>query len=393
MTTGTDQRGLFLCNVGGFLLVFKSCLTFLFFRSNPQLGTGVRLAGTLTWLLIVIGYSIVNPPRRPEHSLRHKPLQWIVIYLGFAALSLMWTTSNSLAVAGGYWAGTAADVATVYLLLRYPPVEENARRVMYGFIAGIAVVALIAWFAPAMEDMRLGNEDFLHPNLIGFEFAIGTLIAAYLAQQKKIWTWVAVGFAVTMIRTLSKGAIVGFLFAGLYYLLRGLNISRKARIYIGLASTLVLTCFWGLLEAYLDLYTQGSNLETLTGRTYIWSQSLEIILEKPWFGHGFDSFRWIFPPFGDFLPRHAHNEVIQQLFAYGIVGTLIVVGIYWTFYCQVRGSANTGLKSLAMAVLILVLVRGLVDTDQFELCFPLWLVTMFSVSLSNATGSKAQYLV
>ncbi len=30
-----------------------------------------------------------------------------------------------------------------------------------------------------------------------------------------------------MIRTLSKGTIVAFLFAGLYYLLRGLKISRK----------------------------------------------------------------------------------------------------------------------------------------------------------------------
>jgi len=46
------------------------------------------------------------------------------------------------------------------------------------------------------------------------------------------------------------------------------------------------------------------------------------------------------------------------------------------------------LKSLAMAVLILVLVRGVVDTDQFELCFPLWLMTMFSVALSNSNLSK-----
>lgn len=393
MTTSTDQPGFFLCNVGGFFLVFKSCLTLLFFRSNPQFGTGVRLAGTLTWLLIVIGYSIVNPPRRLEHSVRGRPLQWIVIYLGLAASSLMWTTAGSLAVAAAYWAGSVADVATVYLLLRYSPVKENARRIMYGFLAGAAVVAMVAWFSPALDDMRLGDEDFLHPNLIGFQFAIATLIAAYLAQRKKVWTWVAVGFGVTMIRTLSKGAIVGFLFAGLYYLLRGMNISRKARIYVGLASTFVLMCFWGLLEAYLDLYTQGSNLETLTGRTYIWSQSLEIALEKPWFGHGFDSFRWIFPPFGDFQPRHAHNEVIQQLFTYGIVGMLIVVGIYWAFYRQIRVSPNTGLKSLAMALLILALVRGLVDTDQFEMCFPLWLMTMFSVSLSNATSSKAQYLV
>jgi O-antigen ligase len=322
-----------------------------------------------------------------------KSLQWIVVYLGLAALSLTWTTANQLVVAAGYWAGAAADVAIVYLLLRYSPVDENTRRVMRGFIVGAGVVAVIAWLAPATDDMRLGNEDFLHPNLIGFEFAIGTLMAAYLAQQQKIWAWAATGLGVTMIRTLSKGAIVGFLFASLYYLLRGLKISRRTRVCIGLASAFILMCFWGLLEAYLDLYTERNNLETLTGRTYIWSQSLEIALERPWFGHGFDSFRWVVPPFGHFLARHAHNEMIQQFFAYGIVGISIVIGIYWSFYRQIRGSRNTGLRSLAMAVLILVLVRGLVDTDQFELCFPLWLMTLFSSSLSSFNRPKTPYLV
>ena len=106
-------------------------------------------------------------------------------------------------------------------------------------------------------------------------------------------------------------------------------------------------------------------------------------MERPWFGYGFDSFRWVVPPLGEFQPGHAHNELIQQFFAYGIVGLIVVGAVYWTFYRQVRVSRNTGLKSLAMAMLILVLVRGLVDTDRFQLCFPLWLVTMLSMALAR----------
>jgi exopolysaccharide production protein ExoQ len=383
-----DQHGLLWCTIGGFLLAFKGSLTFLFFRSDPQSGAGTTVAVTLGWLLLAAGYSVLDPPPQPLRADNAGALRWIMVYLGLAAASLVWTTTNSIAVATGYWAATAADVAAMWLLLRYQPVQQNAVRIMQGFILGAAVVAIIAWSAPAMEDMRLGHEDFLHPNLIGFEFAIAALFSAYLAQQKRVWTWAAVGFAVTMIRTLSKGTIVGFLLAGLYYLLRGLKISRKTRIYVGLASTVVLICFWGLLEAYLDLYTEtSSNLETLTGRTYIWTQSLDIAMEKPWFGHGFDSFRWVFPPFEDFQPWHAHNELIQQLFAYGFVGVLISAGVYWAFYRQVRGSRNRGMRSLAMAMLVLVLVRGLVDTDRFELCFPLWLMTMLSMTLANSAVS------
>ena len=104
--------------------------------------------------------------------------------------------------------------------------------------------------------------------------------------------------------------------------------------------------------------------------------------------HGFDSFRWVFPPIEDFQPWHAHNELIQQLFAYGLVGLVIVVGVYLAFYREVRVSRDMGLKSLAMAMLILVLVRGLVDTDRFELCFPLWLMTMLSIALTRTSVSQ-----
>jgi O-antigen ligase len=252
------------------------------------------------------------------------------------------------------------------------------------------VVAVIAWAAPAMDDMRLGHEDFLHPNLIGFEFALAALFSAYLAQKHRAWSWVSAGFVVTTIRTLSKGTIVGFLVASLYYFLHGLKISRKTRIYIGVAGAAVLLGFWGLLEAYLDLYTQGTNLETLTGRTYIWTTALDLTTDKPWLGHGFDSFRWVFPPFENFQPWHAHNEWIQQLFAYGVIGLVVVIAVYISFYQRVRASRNAPLKSLATAILILVLVRGLVDTDRFELCFPLWLMTMLSIALAgNSAPSLA----
>jgi exopolysaccharide production protein ExoQ len=364
------------------MLAFRSCLTYLFFQSSPQAGTAVRLGGSVAWLLAVIAYIILEPPDSHTRLRRSSALQWIALYLALAGVSLFWTTTGSLTIEVGYWAGLLADVASVYLLLRYEPVETNVRRIMRGYVVGASLVAILAWSAPAMDDMRLGNEDFLHPNFIGFQFAIGALAAGYLAQRRKAWGWVAAALGITMIRTLSKATIVAFLFAGLYYLLRGLKIGRKVKAWIAVVSSAVLLSFWGLMEAYFDVYSQGSNVETLTGRTYIWSQSLDFSLEKPWLGHGFDSFRWVFPSFNQFLPNHAHNELLQQMFAYGIVGLLVVIGVYLSFYRQIRSSRQSALRSFAMAVLILVLVRGLVDTDQFDLGFPLWLMTMLSIALT-----------
>jgi O-antigen ligase len=286
----------------------------------------------------------------------------------------------------------AADVTGVWLLLRYEPVEENIARLLQGFLVGAGVVAVVAWTAPVMEDLRLGDDELLHPNLIGFEFAIAVLLASYLAQRNRWWRWVAVAFGITTVRTLSKGAIISFLFASLYYVLRGLKLHGKTRLYVSLASSITLACFWSLFEAYLDLYTQGNSIETLTGRTYIWSKSFEIAIEKPWLGHGFDSFRWIFPPFQNFQPWQAHNEAIQQLFTYGVVGLALVIGIYITFYRRIRVSSNGALKPVATAILILVLVRGLVDTDRFETCFPLWLMVLLSVGLARKSVTLAETL-
>lgn len=383
VVTATSERGAFLCRATGFLIAFKACITFLWFQSNPKLGAAVEVSGMIAWLSVAISFTVINPPQSVHRLGIPRALQWSLVYVALAGISLMWTAAGSLSAAVAYWAGTAAEVAVVVLLLSDEPIENNVERIMQGFIGGAGFLVLIAWYAPAMDDMRLGNEEFMHPNLIGFEFAIAAFFAVYLSKNNKSWGWVAFGFVVTMVRTLSKGTIVGFIFAGLYYLVGGLKTSRKVRLYVGLTSTAVLTCFWGLLETYLDLYTQGSNLETLTGRTYIWSQALDLAVERPWFGYGFDSFRWVVPPLGEFQPGHAHNEVIQQFFAYGIVGLIVVGAVYWTFYRQVRVSRNTGLKSLAMAMLILVLVRGLVDTDRFQLCFPLWLVTTLSMALAR----------
>jgi exopolysaccharide production protein ExoQ len=388
--TQETSSGLVLCNIAGFLLAFKGSLTFLLFQSSPQTGAGVTAAITLGWTLLVVGYTVLDPRDLSAVGSASRVPRWILIYLALAGASLAWTTTNSVPVAATYWVATCADVAAISILLGYPPIQENTIRIMHGFIAGAAVVAVIAWAAPAMDDMRLGHEDFLHPNLIGFEFALAALFSAYLAQKHKAWSWVCAGFVVTTIRTLSKGTIVGFLVASLYYFLHGLKISRKTRIYIGVAGAAVLLGFWGLLEAYLDLYTQGTNLETLTGRTYIWTTALDLTTDKPWLGHGFDSFRWVFPPFENFQPWHAHNEWIQQLFAYGVIGLIVVIAVYISFYQRVRASRNAPLKSLATAILILVLIRGLVDTDRFELCFPLWLMTMLSIALAgNSAPSLA----
>jgi exopolysaccharide production protein ExoQ len=375
-------HGRVICLVCGFVFSIRVALTFLFFQSNPQAGTAVTLALSLVLSTAAVFLTLTFPLAgrcwsRPALSTQ----RWVLCYLGLSAVSLLWTTTKSVPVALGYLLGTAADVFTAWLLFR-EDAEERATSIMRGFVTGASIVAAIAWCIPVTEELRLGNDDFLHPNAIGFVFAIAVLLAMFLSASSRAWTWVAIALGATLLRTLSKASIIAFIAAALYYILWGARISRSAKVKIAVVANLILLTFWGVLESYLDFYTEGSRAETLTGRTYIWAQALDIAMDKPWFGHGFYSFRWVFPQFRfDFEAWHAHNELLQQFFSFGVVGVLVVVALYWALGRQVRASSDGRLKALAIAMLIFALVRGLVDTERFDLSFPLWAIVMFSAAL------------
>lgn len=378
-----------LPNIVGFVFAFRISLTFLFFQSDPAQGSAATVLLSVVLFLTALMRRSIDPLESRDGISLPLTVWWIGIYLVLVLCSLAWTTVPSLPDATAYWLAMAADVGTILLLVYYRPMARQAHHIMQGFVIGTSMVGVIAWCIPAMDDLRLGNEDFLHPNAIGFELAIAALFAFYLAHSRKYWTWFAAGLAITLLRDLSKTCIAAFVLAALFYLLQDSQLGCRSRIAIGAGVTLVVVSFWTILEAYADIYSQSTNVETLTGRTVIWATSLEIALEKPWIGHGFYSFRWTVPLFGDFEAGHAHNELLQQFFAYGVLGVAVVVILYWVFFRQIRATPSCGLKTLALALLIFALVRGLVDTERFDLSYPLWLIALLSASLYGVAMGEA----
>jgi hypothetical protein len=81
---------------------------------------------------------------------------------------------------------------------------------------------------------------------------------------------------------------------------------------------------------------------------------------------------------GPFEARHAHNELLQQFYAYGVAGVFMVIALYTSFYRHVTKLSASPLKALMFSFLVFVLVRGLADTEPFDLSLPLWAMIMFS---------------
>lgn len=356
-----------------------------FFDAEPQLGVGVNLMLNYFFLIVATFLSFGPGARKASWFCSMASFRWALAFIAFSGCSLLWTKSVSLSAAIAFWCAMASDFLIVVLLLRIGDIRETVNPLMSGYVWGSSAIALIAWLMPAQSDLRLGDEDYLGANQIGYACALAFLFAQYLMRKGVSGLRIpAVFLAVTMLRSLSKTTIVAFFVAQAFLLLRDKNISAKAKLLIGCIATAVLATFWGLLTAYYDVYTHaGNQAETLTGRIGIWAFILNEALQQPWIGHGFHSVWKVIPPFGIFEARHAHNELLQQFYAYGAIGVCIFVCLYSSVFREIRRMQSGSIRILLFAILLFVVVRGMADTEVFDLSLPLWAIALIGSTIAD----------
>jgi O-antigen ligase len=250
---------------------------------------------------------------------------------------------------------------------------------------------------PAQSDLRLGDEQFFNTNEIGNLCAFAIFFVQYLMRRNDgKWRFPMFLLVITLLRSLSKTTLVAFVISESFLIIRDRSMSRKTKMLLAISAVILIFAFWGLFEAYYDIYTTaGNQAETLTGRTAIWLYAVNAVSDHPWtlwVGHGFDSWWKVVPPFGgeQFEARHAENEVLQQFYAYGVVGVVTLVGLYGSLYRQLRRIPKSPTKLLFLSVLIFIIVRGLAEADAFDLLLPLWSMILISVLVDHEIDSDQE---
>jgi exopolysaccharide production protein ExoQ len=321
-----------------------------------------------------------------------RTLRWVILYLTFSGCSFFWTASVSVAASALYWFSLVGDVAIVILLVRGAATEQAVNSLLKGYIGGSCALAAIAWMMPTAEDLRLGDLSYFNTNQIGNLCALSLLMCGLLvARGDRVWRLVPWLMGITLLRSLSKATLAAFLACLLYRFIRDASIPRRKKWLLASAMVVLTFSFGSLLSAYYHVYaTAGSQAETLTGRTAIWAWTFDASLKKPWFGNGFDAMWKVAPPFGGelFEARHAENELLQQFFAYGISGLLMLIGIYGSLYRRIRALPVGPERFALTAFLLYVAIRGLAEAEPFDLLLPLWLVTAFAFLLQQ--GGRLQ---
>lgn len=362
--------------------VFIILISVRFLALEPYIGAVAGLALNFLLFCVVVLDQIGRPPLLNRGVFTGPGRRWVFCFFALSACSLGWSATVSIPAAVAFWCAMAADTAVVVLLLRVYSVEEVAADLMTGFVCGACLVAAVAWIMPVQSDLRLGDEELLGPNQIAYVCAVAFFFSQYLTRiAGRRWSWATVLLGVTVVRALSKTTITALLVAQAYLFLRDRSLTRKARVLMLLGLVIVIGVFWNLFFSYLDVYSNaGNQAESLTGRLGLWAIFLDQALQHPLIGHGFHSAWKVIPPFGPdrFEARHAHDEVLQQFYAYGIVGVVVLVGLYGSFFRTVRTLPIGRLRTWLISLFLFVLVRGLADTEPFDLSLPLWSIVLFS---------------
>lgn len=373
----------------GFFFAFRAVIVLLMVRvflAEPQTGAALTLA--LNYLLVIAAAAVSVGPARLSlpAMLRVDPMRWVMAFLMLAGLSMLWTQAASLAAAAAYWCGMAADLLVILLLARVCSARDIVLSLAKGYVWGACTFAAIAWLLPAQSDLRLGDEELLGPNQIAFICAFAIFLAQYLSRKvSRSWIFHAVFLAVTLLRTLSKTSIVAFFAGEAFILLRDRTIARSTKVALVGLGLAIVAAFQGLIASYYTVYVNaGNQAETLSGRLGIWAYFFAESLQNPWIGHGFHSVWKVVPPFGPFEARHAHNEWLQQFYAYGLIGVAVVAGYYTSFFRFIRRCAAGPEKTFLIGFLVFVLVRGLADTEAFDLSLPLWFAALISLMLAES---------
>jgi len=394
MTSGSHRLSLTAFAVG-FFFSFRAILAMISARwlrlgSEP----GVIASQAIEFaLLLVIAFQSIGPTARSLRWVtRQSTVRWVIIFLALSCSSLLWSATVSRLASFLYWFALAADVVTIMLLVRGGSVNEVAHSLMRGFIWSTCLLASIAWIMPASTDLRLGDPDYFNTNQIGNLCALAILMAQFLAtRQDGKWKFTILFLIFTLLRSLSKATILSFITGEALLLLYDNAMPRRKKVALALTAVLLVAAFWGLIESYFDIYTTtGNQAETLTGRTAIWAYTLSVSLEKPWFGNGIDAMWKVFPPFGRemFEARHAENELLQQFFAYGVAGIIVLLGIYGSLYRRILSLRRGPPKAVLIAIMLFIFVRGLAEAEPFDLLLPLWMITLASCIVEDAEGAR-----
>ena len=267
-----------------------------------------------------------------------------------------------------------AYVSLVFLFINQVKTQIMARNLFIGLVICSALVSIYGLFQYFFYDptahflikylptrigisSTIGNSNFLGKYLV---LVIPLVLSFYLNRNSFVMKFLILtalllclaALVLTFTRASWLSMILGFsLYLFLAFRNYLLEVGKRRFVFLGVILVLII-CFLDVYRAEKSFLGSGRVYERITSvfkdkrsqgvatRLFVWKRALPLIKEKPWLGHGPETFEIAFKKdnidymetFNDFVSiDRAHNNYIDIAFAHGLIGLgayLTVIGAF-----------------------------------------------------------------
>ena len=379
--------------------------------------------------LIMIGFTFISMPKNEMTFLVSRAIQAIEL-LFFAALIIQFSKQPQKPCAFNVWANIWWLMYTLFTyffavgmgltpMFRWLNIiifmllgscywrnnfEDSLKLIAKAFSILIYLNAILLILYPRglwIDTEWVGRGDatrylFGNYNQMGFVCLLGITIQAIhtLATQTEkrnliclilvsIWSVLKVG---------SMTSAVGLIILAMYICLH--KYIKKPQIYFVIFSVfyiaffLVIIWFGNSIEEIklISKFVEGtlSKDSSFSGRTDIWSNSVELIQQSPWIGYGVQSVEWNDQHLGG---SGTHNLWLQLLLQGGCVLTMSFIGIMYFVMTRAR-KEHVAHATVGVVALCVLLLMSLFETYNMIHTFLLMQLVFYSPLLSKVENES-----
>ncbi|WP_430454814.1 O-antigen ligase family protein [Rhodopirellula europaea] len=281
--------------------------------------------------------------------------------------------------------------------------------VLVGVTATMGVALFLYFFVPKFGSFPELLADGLvvnrmsgtaHPNAVGRAMVLGLIATLYLRRSDvlrlKVTLLLTACFALGAYLAWSRTALLAGAFGvGILYLdqLRG-RFGVSAVALLALLSILGVTFIYAtgredqLVGKVLEKLSKSGDAEEImsgTGRSEIWAEATNLIMQRPIIGHGFNAAPILMLDYS----QATHNAVLHASLAGGLIAGALMAGLLlWNLYL-VFFAENLLIRAFSAFTILSCLTEDTVLEIFPGPCTIVWMVCVFYPALVNVHQSDS----
>jgi len=266
-----------------------------------------------------------------------------------------------------------------------------------GVLIGTSVLTVLLLVSTPLTEWgtaRIGRALDMNQNNVGRIFVYAALISLTYTKKTKLYYILFAVFSVVLMFTGSRTAFVLLLFVVVFFFFSKVK-KGTSFLYLIPISALILTLLYFSMNSELLYNVLGSRMEGLLNffsedatadhstriRMELIGIGFELFKDNVLIGYGIDTFRHL-----NDRPLYSHNNYIELLVNFGLIGTVIYYGFYLSLLFRSAYSLfakKIEIMVLPVSLIIMILVAD-VGTVSYFSAFPLILIAIsYKIYLLN----------